>query len=180
MRRIIAGVFVSLDGVTESPETWAMRYHDDEMLRDITGSLENKDTLLLGRRTFEEFAGFWPTQSPEDDPFAAYINETPRVVVSTTLGEPSWQPTTVVRSLDDVRALKEKPGKDIGMTGSIKLTRSLLREGLLDQLGVLLHPIVIGSGTHLFDDVIARMPLQVIDSRTYKDGVVSITYVPAP
>ena len=82
MRRIIAGVFVSLDGVTESPETWAMRYHDDEMLRDITGSLENKDTLLLGRRTFEEFAGFWPTQSPEDDPFAAYINETPRVVVS--------------------------------------------------------------------------------------------------
>ena len=89
MRKIIAGLFVSLDGVTESPETWAIQYHDEEMLQDIAATLENKDTLLLGRRTFEDFAAFWPNQSPEDDPFAAYINETPKVVVSTTLGEPA-------------------------------------------------------------------------------------------
>jgi dihydrofolate reductase len=178
MRKIIAGLFVSLDGVTESPETWAMQYHDDELLSDVSKTLENKDTLLLGRRTFEEFAAFWPNQSPEDDPFAAFINDTPKVVVSATLGEPSWQPTTVVRGLDDIRALKEKPGNDIGMTGSPTLTGSLLQEGLLDQLGVILHPIVIGSGKHLFDDVTGRIPLKVLDSKTYKSGTVSITYGP--
>ena len=178
MRKIISGLFVSLDGVTESPETWAMQYHD-ELLADIGATLEHKDTLLLGRRTFEAFAEFWPNQSPEDDPFAAYLNETPKVVVSTTLGEPAWQPTTVVRSLDDVRALKEKPGGDIGMTGSGTLTRSLLQEGLLDELGVLLHPLVVGWGARLFDDTTGRIPLRVKDSKTYRTGVVSITYVPA-
>jgi len=176
MRKIIAGLFVSLDGVTESPETWAMQYHDDEMLQAVAATLDNKDTLLLGRRTFEDFAAYWPTQSPESDPFAAFLNETPKVVVSTTLGEPAWQPTTVVRSLDDVRALKEKPGKNIGMTGSATLTRSLLQEGLLDELNVMIHPIVIGSGKHLFDDVNAQIPLKVVDSKTYTNGVVSITY----
>lgn len=179
MRKIIAGLFVSLDGVTESPETWAMQYHEDELLGDIVATLDEKDTLLLGRRTFEDFAAFWPTQSPESDPFAAYINEVPKVVVSTTLGEPAWQPTTVVRSLDDVRALKEKPGKTIGMTGSPTLTRALLKEGLLDELGVILHPVVVGSGAHLFDAVTDQIPLKVLDSKTYASGVVSITYGPA-
>ena len=164
MRKIIAGLFVSLDGVTESPETWAIQYHDEEMLQDIAATLENKDTLLLGRRTFEDFAAFWPNQSP----------------VSTTLGEPAWQPTIVVRSLDDVRALKQKPGGDIGMTGSGTLTRSLLQEGLLDRLGILLHPLVVGSGKRLFDETTGRIPLRVEDSKTYETGVVSLTYVPVP
>jgi dihydrofolate reductase len=179
MRKIVAGLFVSLDGVTESPETWAMQFHDDEVLQTLAATLENKDTLLLGRRTFEEFAAFWPNQSPDSDPFAGFINDTPKVVVSTTLGQPEWQPTTVVRSLDDVGALKEKPGNDIGMTGSVTLTRSLLQEGLLDQLGVLIHPVVLGSGKHLFDDVTSRIPLKVVDSKMFKTGVVSVTYAPA-
>ena len=179
MRKIIAGLFVSLDGVTESPETWAMQYQDDEMIQAVVATLENKDTLLLGRRTFEDFAAYWPNQTPESDPFAAFLNETPKVVVSTTLGEPEWQPTTVVRSLDDVRALKEKPGKDIGMTGSAMLTRSLLQEGLLDELGIMLHPVVIGSGKRLFDDITGRIPLKVLDTKTFPSGVVSLTYGPA-
>jgi dihydrofolate reductase len=113
MRKIVAGLFVSLDDVTESPETWAMQFHDDEVLQTLAATLENKDTLL-GRRTFEEFAAFWPNQSPDGDPFAGFINDTPKVVVSTTLGEPEWQPTTVVRSLDDVRRSRRSPARTSG------------------------------------------------------------------
>jgi len=115
MRKIVAGVFVSLDGVTESPETWAMQFHDDDVIQTLAGGLERKDTLLLGRRTFEDFAAYWPNVSADDDPFAGFINDTPKVVVSTTLREVDWQPTTVVRDLDAIRELKEKPGKDIGI-----------------------------------------------------------------
>lgn len=178
MRNIKAGLFVSLDGVTESPQTWSMPYQDDEVTQAIAGSMVTNDTLLLGRRTFEEFASFWPNQPSEGDPFATFINETPKVVVSTTLGDVDWQPTTVVGSLEDVRALKEKPGGDIGMTGSVTLTRSLLEAGLLDELGLLIHPLVIGSGKHLFDEASGRIPLKVLDSKTFKTGVVFVTYGP--
>jgi len=179
MRKIVGGVFVSLDGVTESPETWAMQFHDDDVIQTLAGGLERKDTLLLGRRTFEDFAAYWPNVSADDDPFAGFINDTPKVVVSTTLREVDWQPTTVVRDLDAIRELKEKPGKDIGMTGSVTLTRSLLREGLLDELGVLIHPVVLGLGKHLFDEMTGQIPLKVLDSKTFKTGVVSVTYGPA-
>src|SRR2546426_7461780 len=144
MRKIVAGLFVSLDGVTEAPQDWNFQYFNDEMGEAIGATIATKDTLLLGRHTFEEFAAYWPGKTAEDDPFAEFINNTPKVVVSTTLGEVGWQPTTVVRDLDAVRALKEQPGGDIGMTGSVTLTRSLLKEGLIDELGLMIHPLSLG------------------------------------
>jgi dihydrofolate reductase len=177
MRKIVAGLFISLDGVTESPQDWNFDYFNDEMGDAVGASMATKDTLLLGRRTFEEFAAYWPTA--EEEPFAAFMNTAPKVVVSTTLGDVDWQPTTVVRDLDAVRALKQGVGGDIGMTGSVTLTRNLLREGLLDQLDLMIHPIVLGSGARLFDDVSGRIPLQVVESTTFKTGVISATYVPS-
>ncbi|TMK36841.1 MAG: dihydrofolate reductase [Actinobacteria bacterium] len=178
MRKIGAGLFISLDGVTESPQDWNLQYFNDEMGQAIGASMAQTDTLLLGRNTFEDFAAYWPDKTGEDDPFAEFINNTPKVVVSTTLGEVDWQPTTVVRDLEAVRTLKKQLGKDIGMTGSVTLVRSLLQAGLLDELDLMIHPIVIGSGKRLFDDVTGQVPLELLRSETFKTGVISATYGP--
>jgi len=175
MRKIVAGLFMSLDGVTESPQDWNLQYFSDEMGEAIGASMAQTDTLLLGHNTFDEFAAYWPDKTGEDDPFAEFINNTPKVVVSTTLGEVDWQPTTVVRDLDAVRTLKMQ---DIGMTGSVTLVRSLLQAGLLDELALMIHPIVLGSGKRLFDDVTAQVPLDLLKSETFKTGVISATYGP--
>ena len=179
MRKIVAGLFVSLDGVTESPERWTPPFFSDEMGQAIGASIATKDTLLLGRRTFQEFADYWPDKTGEDDPFADFINKTPKVVVSTTLGEVDWQPTMVVRDLDAVRALKDQPGRDIGMTGSVTLVRSLLKEGLIDELGLMIHPLALGSGARLFDDVPGELPLELLSCESFKTGVISATYGPS-
>ncbi len=167
MRKIVAGLFLSLDGVTESPENWNGPFFNDEMGQAVGASIATKDTLLLGRRTFEAFAAYWPGKTAEDDPFAEFINNTPKVVVSKTLGDVEWQPTTVIRSLDDVAKLKQQPGNDIGMTGSVSLVRSLLQAGLLDELGLMIHPIALGNGKRLFDDVTSRLDLDLLHAETF-------------
>jgi dihydrofolate reductase len=146
----------------------------------VGASMARSDTLLLGRKTFQEFEAFWPNQSAEDDPFAAFINNTPKVVVSNTLKSVDWQPTTILSGdvPAEIRKLKDQRGKDIGMTGSPTLVRSLLQEGLIDELGLMIHPIALGKGKRLFDDLNDQVKLDVIDSTTFKTGVVSVTYAP--
>ena len=178
MRKIVAGLFITLDGVTESPENWNGPFFNDEMGQAVGASIAKKDTLLLGRHTFEQFAEYWPGKTAEDDPFAEFINDTPKVVVSKTLGGVDWQPTTVVRSLGDVANLKQQPGGDIGITGSVTLVRSLLQARLLDELDLMIHPIALGSGKRLFDDVTSRLDLELLKSETFKTGVISATFGP--
>jgi len=180
MRKIVAGLFISLDGVTESPQDWNGPFFNDEMGQAVGDAMASSDTLLLGRRTFEEFAAFWPT-ADQSDPFADFINNTPKVVVSNTLSEVDWQPTTVIRGdvVSQIRDLKEQSGKNIGMTGSPTLIRSLVKEGLLDELSLMVHPLVLGSGKRLFDDMAGQVPLTLVNSQTFKTGVVNLTYGPA-
>jgi len=177
MRKIVAGLFMSLDGVVESPEKWHFPYFNDEMGEAVGAQMATSDTMLLGRVTYEEFAGYWPSSS---DDIAEFMNGTPKVVVSTTLGEPEWANSTVIDS--DVAAelarLKEQPGKDISITGSPTLVRSLLRDGLLDELRLLVHPIVVGSGKRLFPDGVGRVPLALVDAKTFSTGVLALTYRP--
>jgi dihydrofolate reductase len=180
MRKIVAGLWVSLDGVTESPEKWSFPYFNPEVGQAVQAQMDSSDTLLLGRRTYEEFAAYWPDKSSEDDPFADFINNTPKLVVSSTVKELAWGNATLVRGdlVDEIVKAKRQPGKNLGMTGSVTLTRSLLREGLVDELGLLVCPIVIGTGKRLFDDWVGEFPLRLIDSRTFENGVVSLTYGP--
>ena len=177
MRKIAAGLFISLDGVIEAPETWHFPYFDDEMGAAVAAQMDAADTLLLGRHTYEEFAGFWPNQS-NDDPFAAKMNNTPKVVVSTTLEAATWQNSTLIRDnvAEAIAELKRQPGTQIGMTGSATLVRWLLRERLLDELWLMVHPIVVGSGKRLFPDGIDRIPLKLASSQTFSTGVVSLMY----
>ncbi|MEW9551076.1 dihydrofolate reductase family protein [Nonomuraea sp. NPDC050783] len=178
MRKIVAGLFISLDGVVEAPQTWHFPYFNDEMGQEVGRQMQESDALLLGRRTYEEFAGHWPHQDPEKDPMAARLNAVQKYVVSTTLTDPAWQNTSVIGG--DVTAelarLKEGPGGTISVTGSPTLVTALLRDGLLDELNLLLHPIVVGQGQRLFGDGLGQIPLTLTRSATFTTGVLNLTY----
>lgn len=180
MRKITAGLFISLDGVIESPEQWHFPYFNDEMGADVAAQMGAADAMLLGRQTYEEFAAFWPHQ-PEDDPFAIQMNNTPKYVVSTTLEAVTWQNSTLIRGnlVEELSKLKQQPGKNIGITGSATLVRSLLRENLLDELRLMVHPIVVGSGKRLFPAETDRVALTLVNSQTFSTGVLNLTYAPA-
>jgi dihydrofolate reductase len=178
MRKITAGLFISLDGVVEAPDQWHFPWFNDEMGEIVGAQMAASDTMLLGRRTYEEFASYWPHQGG-DEPFAAAMNETPKLVVSTTLERADWQNSTIVRGLEELRSIREQPGRNLGITGSATLVRSLIRENLLDELHLLVHPIVVGPGKRLFEDGLERTALRLLDSRTLSTGVVYLTYGPA-
>jgi dihydrofolate reductase len=180
MRKIIAGLFISLDGVVEAPHEWHFPYFDDEMGKAVDAQMSASDAMLLGRVTYEEFAGYWPQQG-SDVELADYMNGTPKYVVSNTLTSADWQNSTLING--DVNAaltaLKQQDGKHISITGSPTLVRTLLRDGLLDELRLLVHPIVVGRGKRLFPDGIDQIGLQLTDSQTFPTGVLSLTYTPA-
>lgn len=181
MRRIVSSLFLSLDGIAEAPNRFVFPYFDDEVGKEVGEAMVGPDTVLLGRRTYEEWSTYWPTKTAADDPFAGYINPIRKVVVSTTLREANWENTTVVRGLEPhVRALKDESGGGIAVHGSISLARSLLAAGLLDELRLLVFPIVVGSGKRLFDGSIEGMPLTLVEERRLPTGVLSLVYTPPP
>lgn len=180
MRKLSASFFISLDGVVEAPQTWHFPYFNDELGAVVGEAIAASDAFLLGRRTYEEWAAFWPTEAAADSPMAGVMNETPKYVVSTTLDEVEWQNSTLLEGdlAEAVSDLKAKPGKNIGMSGSATLVRSLLELGLVDELRLLVHPLVVGSGAKLFENGTAPVPLELVDSRTFSTGVLDLTYRP--
>ena len=181
MRKVIASELVSLDGVMEKPEEWAFSYSNDEMEEANAAGMADSDAMLLGRVTYEGLAAFWPNQ-PGGTPMVDHINSVRKYVVSGTLQEPlEWQNSTLINAdiAEEIAKLKRQPGKDITIIGSGALVRSLLRDGLLDELGLMVHPIVLGSGKRLFEDGSDRKPLELVDSRTFGTGVLYLTYQPA-
>jgi dihydrofolate reductase len=180
MRKIVAGLFMSLDGVVESPEQWAYQYADDQMWEDIAAGVGRADGVLLGRRTYQAFAQMWPGQ-PRDMPMAAFLNNTHKYVVSATLDTLEWGPASLITGdvADELAELKRRPGKNIQIPGSPTLVRSLVHGGLLDELHLHICPIVAGPGMRLFEDMTGQVRLQVAESRTFNTGVVAVTYQPA-
>jgi len=181
MRKISAGLFVSLDGVIEAPQNWHFPYFNDEMGAIVQSQIDASDTLLMGRHTYDEFVQFWPNAG-SDVELADHMNGVEKVVVSSTLNSPTWQNTTVIGDnvAQRLQALKELPGrKNIGMSGSAGLVRWLINNDLLDELNLLVHPVIVGSGKRLFTDDSARKSLALADSRTLKTGVLSLVYTPA-
>lgn len=180
MRKVTAAFFISLDGVVEAPQTWHFPYFDDEMGAAVGEAIAASDAFLLGRRTYEEWAAFWPTEAAAESPMAGVMNETPKYVVSTTLDSVEWQNSTLLQGdlAEAVAELKAKPGKNIGMSGSATLVRSLLELGLVDELRLLVHPLVVGSGATLFENGTAPVTLELVGSRAFSTGVVDLTYRP--
>ncbi len=179
MRKIISGLFISLDGVVEAPEAWHFPYFDDEMGAAVGAQMAQADTMLLGRRTYEIFAASWGHRS-SDVPFTDVINAMPKLVASTTMTSADWQNSTLLTGdlEETLREVKAGDGGDITVPGSITLVRSLLRLGLLDELRLMIHPIILGTGTCLFDGI-GRHRLTLTDSNTFATGVLNLTYMPA-
>src|SRR5215216_2499191 len=183
MRKVVASELMSLDGVVESPDKWHFPYFNDEMAEALGAAMAASDAMLMGRVTYEEFAAFWPSQSSEDDQETTdYMNNTLKFVVSKSLEEPlEWNNSTLIEGdvAEEISKLKQQPGKDISISGSPTLVRSLLEEDLLDELRLMLHPIVVGSGKRLFEDRSDQKALELVDSKTFNTGVLYLTYRPA-
>jgi dihydrofolate reductase len=181
MRKIVAGLFMSLDGVVESPNNWAFaRYLDAEMAQGISAGILEADAVLLGRRTYEDFAKLWPSQ-PSTVPMAKFLNGSPKYVVSSSLRAPlEWANSTLIRGnlARELTALKEQPGKNIQVPGSPTLVRALLREGLLDELTLSICPVVVATGARLFDETTRDVSLKLLRSHVLASGVLGVTYKP--
>jgi dihydrofolate reductase len=150
VRKVVAYELLSLDGVAEQPDEFVTEF--DEVMRDNLGRvIATQDTVLLGRRTYDGWAGFWPTSDIE--PFASFINGVEKFVVTSTTPEETWANTTVVDGglVEFVTELKQQSGKDIGVHGSIALTQSLLEQGLVDELRLVIAPALQINGRKLFD-----------------------------
>ena len=177
MRKVNAWLFVTLDSVIEAPERWVIA--DDDMFGAIEADYAKSDTLLLGRRTYETFAASWPERGSEV-PNADWMNSTRKYVASTTIESPEWNNSTVIEGdvAEAVARLKQEDGKDIMVNGSGALVRTLMRDHLLDELRLFVHPVVLGSGRRLFDDESDPVELALVDSHAYENGVISLTYKP--
>jgi dihydrofolate reductase len=181
MRKIVAGLLMSLDGVVESPGVWGFsRYFNDEMKEGIRTGIAQADTVLLGRRTYLEFAELWPKQG-SDVLMSDFLNHSPKYVVSSTLKTLAWANSSLLTGdLDEaLRELKRLPGKDILIPGSPTLVRALVRSGLLDVLNLNVCPVVVGSGMRLFEGITDQVHLTLVHSATLSNGVVGLTYGPA-
>ncbi len=159
MRKVSAWLFMSLDGVVEAPNEWQFDVMDDDMIEAITSQTEAEDAMLMGRVTYQE------------------------CVVSTTLEEVEWgkweKPTLIKGNLpQEINKLKKQPGKNIGVSGSPTLVRSLLEGGLLDEVKLMIHPVVVGHGKRFFNDGDLKR-LKLVDSKVTGTGVVILTYQPA-
>lgn len=180
MRKLYSFTFMSLDGVVESPDRWHFAHYTEEMGQDLRQQLESAGAMILGRVTYDEFASYWPHQ-PSDAPFADLNNGIRKYVVSTTMDKAEWNNTTVInRDIPQaIRDLKNQHGSDLHITGSPTLVQSLLQAGLLDELRIQLSPVIVGSGKRLFCEGASPMSLNLVESTSLPQGVMTLVYRPA-
>lgn len=186
MRKLILSEFLTLDGVMEAPggekghphSGWVFDHMGPEQEKFKLEETLEAETLLLGRVTYEGFAGAWPDRSGD---FADKMNDMPKVVASTTLKDPEWNNTTVidVDVVDAVGQLKEQDGGPILLAGSCTLAHSLIEAGLVDEYRLMIFPVILGSGKRLFPESSEKAPLELADTITFPTGVVVQTYHPA-
>jgi len=177
MRKLVVSEFISVDGVTEAPETWHFPYSSEDMNAFNTERVKGYGAFLFGRVTYENFAGAWPNRSGE---FADKLNNSPKFVVSTTLKEANWNNSTLIKEnlAEEIAKLKQQDGGNIGVTGSATLVQWLLQAGLVDVLYLSIDPIVVGHGKHLFKDGFGTLPMKLVDTKTFTSGSVVLTYQP--
>jgi dihydrofolate reductase len=176
MGSIKSNLFISLDGVIESPETWHFDYFDDEMGAVVSAAISETDAMLLGRQTYDEFAGYWPNADPAD-PITGQMNGARKYVVSSTLTDATWENSTVITGDVAAELTALKQDNRLSTTGSATLVRWLLEQGLVDELHLLVHPVVVGHGKKLFADG-AKVPLTLVSATTFKTGVLHLVYSP--
>jgi dihydrofolate reductase len=182
VKKIVAGLFISLDGVVEAPEQWHFPYFNEEMGEAVGATLGAADTMLFGRTTYEGFAGAWPDREAageEDAIFAKQLGDMRKIVLAHKPLELTWRNSEQFEGdfVETVTALKNEGDGVIGLSGSVSVVRQLLAAGLLDELHLLVHPIAVRKGLRLFDDG-ESLPLKLLSSQTFETGVLNLVYGP--
>jgi len=184
MATIVSTLFIALDGVVEIDPAWHFPYFDERMGAAVGEDYEDVDALLLGRVTYDSFAGAWPDREQaggEDAAFAAQLGDTRKLVATRGDGDLGWRNVEAIRGdlADAVRALAAEPGVGkVLVPGSISVVRQLLAAGLLDELRLLVHPVAARHGQRLFDEGEPIYPLRLLRSETFPTGVVRLVYAP--
>ena len=195
MPRVIVNEFMTLDGVAQAPGAadedtaggfrhggWHLRYFDEISQKWVVENVTQAGGFLLGRRTYEIFAGYWPNAPEEEQVLAEPLNTLPKYVASTTLTEPlEWQNSTVLQGdvAAAVAALKQDGGADLHVIGSTALVQTLIEHDLVDEFRMMIDPLLVGGGKRLFRDDGALRPLQLVDSAVTSTGAILATYAPA-
>jgi dihydrofolate reductase len=195
MRRVIVQAWTTVDGVAQAPGDpqedtsggfrhggWSLPYFEETAMKWVVDNLTAAGGLLLGRNTWEAFAGHWPNAPEEEQPIAEPMNTLPKYVATTTLSEPlAWQNSTVLRGdvVEAVAALKREDGGDLLVIGSIGLVHTLVAHGLVDEFRVLVDPLLVGGGKRLFPEDGERRPLRLVGSQATGAGAIIATWAPA-
>jgi len=195
MRKVVVNEFMSLDGVVQAPGAadedtsggfahggWHLRYFDDVSQKWVLDSIVEAGGFLLGRRTYDIFAGYWPNASEEEQVVAVPLNTKPKYVASRTLSEPlAWQNSTVLQGdvAEAVAALKKENGGDLHVIGSTELVRTLVEGGLVDELRLMIDPLVLGGGKRIFRNDGALRPLRLVEGEVTSTGAILGKYAPA-
>jgi dihydrofolate reductase len=183
-RDLIVTENITIDSVIDATGDWFVPSGSEDPdhvaeMRDVEERLRaNADALLVGRLTFEAFRGYWPRQTDDTTGVTEYLNRVDKYVISSTLEEPGWEGTTVLRGdvADEVAALKDRPGGDIVTTGSITLVHALGRAGLVDEYRLFVYPVVLGQGCRLFEGPAGRHELALVETRAFTSGIVLLRY----
>ena len=185
MRRLIITENITVDGVIDMSGDWftpsTSAEEDADQLAVLREQDETADGLLLGRRTFEDFRGFWPLQTDDETGITAYLNQVNKYVLSSTLTDPAWENTTILRGdlVEEVRRLKDTEGADIVCTGSVSVATALVSTGLVDEYRLFVYPVVMGQGERLFDSSPEMPDMELLECRSFRSGVVLVRYRPA-
>ena len=179
MRKLVVTQNITADGSIEMHTTWFVPTEEAPDLLDESHRQDREaDALLVGRKTFEDFRSYWPNQADDKTGVTDYLNAVDKYVVSSTMSDPKWQNSTILRGnlIDDVRELKQRDGKDIVVTGSITLTHALIGAGLVDEYRLFLYPTVQGRGRRLFPDGFEVPTLSLLTARSFSNGVALVSY----
>ena len=179
MGRIVVHEFITLDGVIDNP-AWTMEYgFDPKMGAAIAGIMQPSKALMMGRNTYELFAPTWSTRTAADDPGAPFMNESPKYVVSSTLTEVEWSNSTLLGAYNaqTVRSLKQRIDGDVYVSGSGRLVRAMLADGLVDELHLFVFPLALGAGPRLFADGL-KAKFSLAETQSYDNGALHLVYRP--
>ena len=185
MRKVIAALQTSVDGFIEGPNReldWAMA-DDEETWREMDETLSTVDTFILGRGMYPEYEQYWLTLlanpkggTKNEITYARHADKIPHIVLSKTLDKVAWKTTRIVRDVEEIRGMKQQPGKDMLVFGGATLVSSLMNLGLIDELRLIVNPLILGGGKALFKDVQARHTLKLIQTKPLKSGKVALSY----